>query len=250
MDASRLASFHKQAVLAPCEWRWWLLVPTVKLFHGWDAWLPDEIQLPPTFKKKSKLKETREENETSTQRNKDRSDFTLKQRLTQRCKGERKRKGWVQNASKAENAEVDVREWGKAPQRYHQNWLVFHPCHRFSYLACHLVLKAPFTGALRWLPVCSTAASGLRGQGTAVVTACLTTPKTCMHCLFLMFVVCLQKGVLSQLSTWSTDSGLWEHLLHPPCFQSFAVCIVFSHLQCWGRAACDLLWLHNAPCWT
>lgn len=114
MDASRLASSHKQAVLAPCDWRGWLPVPTVKLFHGWDAWLPDEIQLPPTFKKKRKLKETREEDETGTQRNKDRSDFTLKQRLTQRCKGERKRKGWVQNASKTENAEVDVREWGES----------------------------------------------------------------------------------------------------------------------------------------
>lgn len=28
-----------------------------------------------------------------------------------------------------------------------------------------------------------------------------------------MFGVCLQKGVSSQLSTWSTDPGLWEHLM-------------------------------------
>lgn len=63
----------------------------------------------------------REENETSTQGNKDRSDFTLMQRLTQSCRGERKRKGWVQNASKTENAELDVRECRESTPRYHQN---------------------------------------------------------------------------------------------------------------------------------
>lgn len=147
MDASLLASSHKQAVLAPCRVARMApstdcqAIPWLRCFH----YLMKYNYL---FKKKSKLKETGEENEMSMQRNKDRSDFTLKQRPTQRCKGERKRKGWVQNASKTENAELDVRERGESTQHYHQNWLVFHLCHHFSYLVCHLVLKAPFRGSI------------------------------------------------------------------------------------------------------
>lgn len=100
------------------------------------------------FKKKSKLKETGEENEPSMQRNKDRSDFTWSNGRHRDVKGERKRKGWVQSVSKTENAELDVRERGESTPRYHQNWLVFHLCHHFSYLVCHLVLKAPFRGSI------------------------------------------------------------------------------------------------------
>lgn len=70
--------------------------------------LPEGRQLPSTFKKKSQLRETREENEVSTQRKEDRRDFTWSKGWQRDIKG----KGRERVESKmyqTENAELGRR---------------------------------------------------------------------------------------------------------------------------------------------
>lgn len=110
-------------------------------------------------------------------------------------------------------------------------------------------------GARHLFPVSSTAAFVLRGQGTAVVTPCLTTPKTCTVYFIVCFFLCiLQKGMLTQLYTLSTDPGLGGHLKklrlagkgsHP--FTLPASNPLPSLLYSPISNACDLLWAIEQP---